>query len=196
MKRAARAARVDPLDAVQRAAVRSAGAIGLSLVAAGAALVWGVVAVWLVLLLVRAIIIDMLRNAAWGRGVVEWVEQLDLSWAVPVVLGLLLLAGGSMWLGIRLSTGRMLRAGVVHAGAVTARGAVLGTALQAVLSTLSNWLLGLAVVLTGAVGIWIVAIIWVVLSIALSTLIGWAAGPMTWLALARREARRASARLV
>ena len=84
----------------------------------------------------------------------------------------------------------MRRAGVVGAAAVTLRGAALGTGLQAVLSTLSSWLLGLLVLLTGVVGFWIVASIWVVLSIAVSALIGWLAGPRTWLAIARRESRR------
>jgi hypothetical protein len=190
--RRARATRVDPLGPEQRAAVRSAGAVGLSLVGAGTALVWGLVVTGAVLLIVRAVFIDLFSHADWGAGAVAWVEQLDLWWAVPIVLGLLLAAGGSVWLGIRLSLGRMRRAGVVGAGAVTARGAVLGTALQAALSTLSSWLLGLVVLLTGGVGFWLVAAIWVVLSIALSTLIGWVAGPMTWLAIARREARRAA----
>lgn len=188
-RRAARPARVDPLDADQRAAVRSAGALGLSLVAAGAALLWGMVVTGVVLLVVRAIVIDLFAHVVWGGDVVAWVEGLDLRWAVPVVLALLLLAGAAIWLGVRASTGRMRRAGVVGARTVSVRGAVLGTALQALLSTLSSWLLGLVVLLTGVVGFWLVAAIWVVLSVALSTLIGWAAGPMTWLSLARRQAR-------
>jgi hypothetical protein len=192
-RREPRLARLDPLDAAQRAAVRSAGAIGMSFVAGGAALVWGMLVVAAVLLIVRAAVLDLLGHADWSRPVVAWVERLDVSWAVPVVLGLLLLAAGSIWLGTHLSTGRMRRAGIAGAGTVTARGALLGTAIQAVLSCLSSLLLGLVTLLTGVVAFWIVAAIWVVLSIASSMLIGWAAGPMTWLSIARRQARRAAA---
>jgi hypothetical protein len=81
---------------------------------------------------------------------------------------------------------------VVEPVRVTVRGAALGTGLQAVLSTLSGWLLGLLMLLTGVVGFWVVAALWVIASIAFSTLIGWLAGPRTWLAIARREARRLS----
>ncbi|WP_306233753.1 hypothetical protein [Agrococcus beijingensis] len=173
--------------------MRSAGAIGMSFVAGGAALLWGLVVVGIVLLIVRAAIIDLLGQADWGREVVAWAERPDLWWALPIVLALLLVAGGSIWLGTHLSAGRMRRAGVAGAGAVTARGALLGTAIQAVLSGLSSLLLGLVTLLTGVVAFWIVAAIWVVLSIASATLIGWAAGPVTWLAIARRQARRAAA---
>lgn len=187
----ARAAAPDPLDAGQRAAVRAAGSIGLALVAAGASLVWGLLVAALVLLLVRSVAVDLFDDVAWGRSVVAWVEQLDGTPLAPIVLGLVLFAVGAMALGCWLSTRRMHRAGVPAAAAVTFRGAALGTGLQAVLSTLSSWLLGLLVLLTGVVGFWIVAAIYVVGSIVVSTLIGWLAGPRTWLAIARREARRA-----
>lgn len=188
-KRARRPKPPDPLEAHQRAAVRSAGGIGLALVAAGAGLVWGLLVAALVLVLIRAAVIDLFDDVAWGLAVVEWVEQLDAGWLVPLVLALVLLAVGAIALGCWLSTRRMRRAGVVGATAVTLRGAAIGTGLQAVLSTLSSWLLGLLVLLTGVIGFWIIASIWVVLSIALSALIGWLAGPRTWLAIARREAR-------
>ncbi|MGY3127360.1 hypothetical protein ACVWW9_000859 [Agrococcus sp. UYP33] len=187
-----RATAPDPLDAGQRAAVRAAGSIGLALVAAGASLVWGLLVAAIVLLLVRSVVVDLFDDVAWGRSVVAWVEQLDGTPLAPVVLGLVLLAVGAMALGCWLSTRRMHRAGVPAAAAVTFRGAALGTGLQAVLSTLSSWLLGLLVLLTGVVGFWIVAAIYVVGSIVVSTLIGWLAGPRTWLAIARREARRAA----
>ncbi|MGM1029017.1 MAG: hypothetical protein ACQEWM_03980, partial [Actinomycetota bacterium] len=180
----------DALDAGQRAAVRAAGATGLSLVAAGASLVSGLLVAAIVLLIVRSAVVDLFDDVEWGRPVVEWVEQLDGTPLAPVVLGLVLLAVGVMALGCCLSTRRMRRAGVPSAAAVTFRGAALGTALQAVLSTLSSWLLGLVVLLTGVVGFWIVAAIYVVASIVISTLIGWLAGPRTWLSIARREARR------
>lgn len=194
MSRAHRPAPPDPLDAGQRAAVRAAGAAGLSLVAAGASLVWGLLVAAIVLLIVRSAVVDLFDDVEWGRPVVEWVEQLDGAPLVPLVLGLVLLAVGAMALGCWLSTRRMRRAGVPSAAAVTFRGAAIGTALQAVLSTLSSWLLGLVVLLTGVVGFWIVAAIYVVGSIVVSTVIGWLAGPRTWLAIARREARRAHAR--
>lgn len=190
-KRIGRARRPDPLDPQQRAAVQSAGGIGLALVAVGASLVWGMLVAAIVLVLIRAVIIDLFDDVAWGRGVIEWVEQLDPGWLVPLVLVLVLLAVGTIALGCWLSTRRMRRAGVVGATAVTLRGAAIGTGLQAALSTLSSWLLGLLVLLTGVIGFWIIASIWVVLSIAISALIGWLAGPRTWLAIARREARRA-----
>ncbi|SFS09185.1 hypothetical protein SAMN04487783_1222 [Agrococcus baldri] len=180
----------DPLDARQRAAVTSAGAIGLSLVAAGAGLVWGLLVAALVLAVIRSVIIDLFDDVEWGRSVIAWIEQLDPGWLVPLVLGLVLLAVAAIALGCWLSVRRMRTAGVVGATAVTVRGAAIGTGLQAVLSTLSSWLLGLLVLLTGVVGFWIIASIWVVASIALSALIGWLAGPRTWLAIARREARR------
>lgn len=186
----------DPLGPQQRAAVKSAGAIGLSLVAAGASLVWGMLVAALVLVLIRALVVDLFDDVEWGRGVVDWVEQLDAGWLVPLVLVLLLLAVGTIALGCWLSTRRMRAAGVIGATAVTLRGAAIGTGLQAALSTLSSWLLGLLVLLTGVIGFWIIASIWVVLSIAVSALIGWLAGPRTWLAIARREARRANASLV
>lgn len=189
--RRTRPQRPDPLDPQQRAAVVSAGGIGLALVAAGAGLVWGLLAAALVLVIIRAVVVDLFDDVAWGRGIVTWIEQLDAGWLVPLVLGLVLLAVGAIALGCWLSTRRMRRAGVVGAAAVTFRGAALGTGLQAVLSTLSSWLLGLLVLLTGVVGFWIIASIWVVLSIMISALIGWLAGPRTWLAIARREARRA-----
>ena len=72
---------------------------------------------------------------------------------VPGAVGLLggpdaePVAVGAMALGCWLSTRRMRRAGVPSAAAVTFRGAAIGTALQAVLSTLSSWLLGLVVLL-------------------------------------------------
>ncbi|MCH1881832.1 hypothetical protein [Agrococcus sp. ARC_14] len=175
--------------------MQSAGGIGLALVAAGASLGWGLLVAALVLLLIRSVVIDLFDDVDWGRGIVAWVEQLDPSWLVPLVLVLVLLAVGAIALGCWLSTRRMRRAGVVGASAVTFRGAALGTGLQAVLSTLSSWLLGLLVLLTGVVGFWIVAAIWVVLSIVVSALIGWLAGPRTWLAIARREARRATGAL-
>lgn len=191
MKRAEqRSVKPDPLDLQQRAAVRSAGGIGLGLVAAGASLVWGLLVGALVLVLIRAVVIDLFDDVEWGRGVIEWIEQLDAGWLVPLVLVLVLLAVGAISLGCWLSTRRMRRAGVVGATAVTFRGAAIGTGIQAVLSTLSSWLLGLLVLLTGVIGFWIVASIWVVLSVAVSALIGWLAGPRTWLAIARREARR------
>lgn|GEM_PF-3024540 len=188
----ARATASDPLDAGQRAAVRAAGSIGLALVAAGASLVWGLLVAAIVLLLVRSVVVDLFDDVAWGRSVVAWVEQLDGTPLAPIVLGLVLLAVGTGALGCWLSTRRMHRAGVPAAAAVTFRGAALGTGLQAVLSTLSSWLLGLLVLLTGVVGFWIVVAIYVVGSIVVSTLIGWLAGPRTWLAIARREARRAA----
>lgn len=193
--RRTRPERQDPLDPQQKAAVQSAGGIGLALVAAGASLGWGLLVAALVLLLIRSVVIDLFDDVDWGRGIVAWVEQLDPSWLVPLVLVLVLLAVGAIALGCWLSTRRMRRAGVVGASAVTFRGAALGTGLQAVLSTLSSWLLGLLVLLTGVVGFWIVAAIWVVLSIVVSALIGWLAGPRTWLAIARREARRATGAL-
>lgn len=193
MSRSRRATLPDPLDAGQRAAVRAAGATGLSLVAAGAGLVWGLLVAAIVLLIVRWSVVDLFDDVEWGRPVVEWVEQLDGTPLVPLVLGLVLVSVGAMALGCWLSTRRMLRAGVPAAAAVTFRGAAIGTALQAVLSTLSSWLLGLVVLLTGVVGFWILAAIYVVGSIIVSTLVGWLAGPRTWLAIARREARRAAA---
>lgn len=188
---AARAHRPDVLDEAQRAAVRSAGAVALSLVAAGASLVWGLLAAALVVIVLRAAIIDLFDDVEWGLAVVDWIERLDASWLVPVVLVLVVLAVAAGALGCWLSTRRMRQAGVVAAAAVTVRGAALGTALQAALSTLSSWLLGLLTLLTGTLGFWLVAGIWVLASIAVSTLIGWLAGPRTWLAIARREARRA-----
>ena len=187
---AARAVRVDVLDTAQHAAVMSAGAVGLALVAAGAALVWGLLVAALVLAILRAAVIDLFDDVEWGLAVVERVERIDLGWAVPIVVSLVLLAAGAMALGCRLSIRRMRRAGVARPVAVTLRGAAFGTALQAVLSTLSSWLLGLLTLLTGVVGFWVVAIVWVVASIAVSSLIGWLAGPRTWFAIARREARR------
>ncbi|SDS01425.1 hypothetical protein [Agrococcus carbonis] len=191
--RALRAGPPDPLDATQRAAVRSAGAIGLALVGAGASLLWGLLVAALVLAVVRAAVIDLFDDVEWGLAVVAWIEALDLSWLVPIVAVLLLVAASSIALGCWASERRMLRAGVVGATVVTARGAALGTGLQAVLSTLSSWVLGLLLLLTGVVGFWIVAGLWLVGSIAASALIGWLAGPRTWLAVARREARRAAA---
>jgi hypothetical protein len=188
-----RAAPADPLDPAQRAAVRSAGAIGLALVGAGASLLWGLLVSALVLAVVRAAVIDLFDDVDWGLAVVAWVEALDLSWLVPIVAVLLLLAATSIALGCWASERRMRRAGVVGATAVTARGAALGTGLQAVLSTLSSWVLGLLLLLTGVVGFWLVAGLWLVGSIAASALIGWLAGPRTWLGVARREARRAVA---
>ncbi len=186
-----RPARPDPLDAGQRAAVRAAGATGLSLVAAGASLVWGLLVAAIVLLLVRSVVVDLFDDVEWGSSVVQWVQQLDGRPLVPLVLVLVVLAVAAMALGCWLSTRRMRRAGVPSAAAVSFRGAALGTALQAVLSTVSSWLLGLVVLLTGVVGFWIIAAIFVLASIIVSTLIGWLAGPRTWLAIARREARRA-----
>ncbi|MGC5076226.1 hypothetical protein [Agrococcus sp. DT81.2] len=192
MSVARRAASPDPLDAEQRTAVRRAGATGLALVGAGASLVWGLLVAALVLLIVRSAVIDLFDDVEWGRSVVDWIEQLDVTPLAPLVLGLVLLAVGAMALGCWLSTRRMRRAGVPEAAAVTLRGAALGTALQAVLSTLSSWLLGLVVLLTGVVGFWLITAVYVVGSIIASTLIGWLAGPRTWLAIARREARRAA----
>ncbi|MDR7233985.1 hypothetical protein [Agrococcus sp. BE272] len=187
------AARPDPLRPEQRAAVRAAGATGLALVATGAGLAWGLLVVAIALAVLRAAVIDLFDDREWGMAVVRWIEGLDASWLVPIVLALVLLAVGLIALGCWWSTRRMRRAGVVGAAAVTLRGAALGTGLQAVLSTLSSWLLGLLVLLTGVVGAWIVAALWVVAGAALSALIGWLAGPRTWLAIARREARRAAA---
>lgn len=186
-----RPVRPDPLAPQQRVAVKSAGALGLSLVAAGAGLLSGLLVAAVVLAILRAAVIDLFDDVEWGMTVVAWVEQLDASWLVPIVLVLVLLAVGAIALGCWLSTRRMRRAGVVGATAVTLRGAAIGTGLQAVLSTLSSWLLGLLVLLTGVIGFWIIASIWVVASMLLSALIGWLAGPRTWLAIARREARRA-----
>ncbi|UOW01542.1 hypothetical protein [Agrococcus sp. SCSIO52902] len=187
------AARPDPLRPEQRAAVRAAGATGLALVATGAGLAWGLLVVAIVLAVLRAAVIDLFDDREWGMAVVRWIEGLDASWLVPIVLALVLLAVGLVALGAWWSTRRMRRAGVVGAAAVTLRGAALGTGLQTVLSTLSSWLLGLLLLLTGVVGAWIVAALWVVAGAALSALIGWLAGPRTWLAIARREARRATA---
>ena len=183
----------DPLSPEQRAAAKAAGGIGLSLVAAGASLVWGLLVAAIVLAILRAAVIDLFDDVEWGLAVVAWIERLDVSWLVPLVLALVLLAVGAIALGCWLSTRRMRRAGVLGATAVTFRGAALGTGMQAVLSTLSSWLLGLLMLLTGVVGFWIVASIGVVASILVSALIGWLAGPRTWLAIARREARRAAA---
>ncbi|WP_405218979.1 hypothetical protein [Agrococcus sp. Ld7] len=185
--------RADPLSPSQKAAVQSAGAVGLAFVAAGASLVWGLLVSALVLVILRAAVIDLFDDVEWGRGVIDWIEQLQPGWLAPLVLVLVLLAVGAIALGSWLSTRRMRAAGVVGATSVTFRGAAIGTGLQAVLSTLSSWLLGLLVLLTGVVGFWIIASTWVVLSILTSTLIGWLAGPRTWLAIARREARRAAA---
>lgn len=182
----------DPLGVEQRAAVRRAGATGLALVAAGASLIWGLLVAAVVLLILRAAVIDLFDDAEWSRSIVDWIEGIDGAPLVLPVLAPVLLAVGAMALGCWLSTRRMRRAGVPAAAAVTFRGAALGTALQAVLSTLASWLLGLTVLLTGVVGFWIVTAIYVVGSILASTLIGWLAGPRTWLAIARREARRAS----
>lgn len=192
-RRARRPERPDPLSPQQKAAVQSAGAVGLAFVAAGASLLWGLLVAALVLVILRAAIIDLFDGVEWGRGVIDWVEQLQPGWLAPLVLTLVLLAVASIALGSWLSTRRMRAAGVVAATSVTFRGAAIGTGLQAVLSTLSSWLLGLLVLLTGVVGFWIIASIWVVLSIIISTLIGWLAGPRTWLAIARREARKAVA---
>lgn len=192
-RRARRPERPDPLSPQQKAAVQSAGAVGLAFVAAGASLLWGLLVAALVLVILRAAIIDLFDGVEWGRGVIDWVEQLQPGWLAPLVLTLVLLAVASIALGSWLSTRRMRAAGVVGATSVTFRGAAIGTGLQAVLSTLSSWLLGLLVLLTGVVGFWIIASIWVVLSIIISTLIGWLAGPRTWLAIARREARKAVA---
>lgn len=191
----ARRAAPDPLDAEQRTAVRRAGATGFALVGAGASLVWGLLVGALVLLILRAAVIDLFDDVEWGRGsVVRWIEQLDPTPLVPLVLALVLLAVGAMAVGCWLSTRRMQRAGVPAAAAVTFRGAAIGTALQGLLSTLSSWLLGLLVLVTGVAGFWIVVAIHVVGSIVVSTLIGWLAGPRTWLAIARREAWRTHAR--
>ncbi len=190
-RRARQIAPPDPLSAPQRAAVRAAGGVGLGFVAAGAGLFWGLLVAALVAAFLRWAIIDLFDDVEWGLRVVDWIEQLDPGWLVPLVLALVLVAVAAGAPGCWLSTRRMRAAGVVGAAAVTFRGAALGTGLQAVLSTLSSWMLGLLTLLTGVVGFWIIASSWVVLSIALSWLIGWLAGPRTWLALARREARMA-----
>lgn len=184
----------DPLAPGQRAAVVAAGGIGLALVAGGAGVVWGLLVGALVLAILRAAVIDLFDDVDWGRrGVVAWIEQLDAGWLVPLVLALVLAAVGAMALGCWSSTRRMRRAGVPDAAAVTLRGAAVGTALQGVLSTLSSWLLGLLALLSGGLGLWPVAAIWLVASIALSSAIGWLAGPRVWLAMARGAARRAAA---
>jgi hypothetical protein len=190
MSVARRVAVPDPLDARQRAAVRRAGAVGLTLVGVGASLVWGLLVVAIVLVVLRAAVIDLFDDVEWGLAVVAWVERLDFAPLAPFVLALVLLAVGTMALGCWLSTRRMRRAGVPAAAPVALRGAAVGIALQAVLSTLSSWLLAAVVLLTGVVGFWAVVAIHVVGSIILSTLIGWLAGPRTWLAIARREVRR------
>ncbi|WP_413317925.1 hypothetical protein AA0Z99_12705 [Agrococcus sp. 1P02AA] len=192
-RRARRIAPPDVLSAEQRAAARAAGGLGLGFVAAGAGLFWGLLVAALVVALLRWAIIDLFDDVEWGLRVVDWIEQLDPGWLVPLVLALVLVAIAAIALGCWLSTRRMRAADVVGAAAVTFRGAALGTGLQAVLSTLSSWALGLLTLLTGVVGFWIVASLWILLSIAVSSLIGWLAGPRTWVALARREARRAHA---
>lgn len=189
-----RPAEPDVLDAGQRAAVRAAGATGLSLVVAGASLVWGLLVAAVALLVVRWAIVDLFSDVEWGRPVVTWVDGLyGPQLAIPALV-LVLVAVGAMALGCWRSTRRMQRAGVPAAAAVTFRGAALGTALQAVLSTVSSWSLWLVVLLTGVAGFWVVTAISVVGSIITSTVVGWLAGPRTWLAIARREARRAAER--
>ncbi|WP_188718759.1 hypothetical protein [Agrococcus terreus] len=185
--------RPDPLDPAQAAAARAAGALGLPLVSAGAALVWGLLVAALVVAVLRAAVVDLFDDREWTMPVVRWVEGLDAGWLVPVVLVAVVLAVGAGALGCWLSVRRLRRGGVPDAAAVTLRGAALGTALQAVLSTLSSWLLGLLMLLGGVVAAWVVVLAWVLLSIGASALVGWLAGPRTWLAIARREARRAAA---
>lgn len=185
-----RARRPDPLDPVQAAAARAAGALGLPLVSAGAALVWGLLVAALVVAVLRAAIVDLFDDREWTMPVVRWVEGLDAGWLVPVVLVAVVLAVGAGALGCWLSVRRLRRGGVEDAVAVTLRGAALGTALQAALSTLSSWLMGLLMLLGGLVAAWVVVLAWVLLSIGASALVGWLAGPRTWLAIARREARR------
>ena len=184
--------RADPLDPAQAAAARAAGALGLPLVSAGAALVWGLLVAALVVAVLRAAVVDLFDDREWTMPVVRWVEGLDAGWLVPVVLVAVVLAVGAGALGCWLSVRRLRRGGVSDAVGVTLRGAALGTALQAVLSTLSSWLLGLLMLLGGIVAAWVVVLAWALLSIGASVLVGWVAGPRTWLAIARREARRAA----
>ncbi|MCR8672090.1 hypothetical protein NWP09_13165, partial [Agrococcus sp. HG114] len=181
------------LDPAQRAAVRAAGRIGLPLVSAGASLVWGLLAAALVAIVLRAAVIDLFDDVDWGLRVVAWIEALDATGLAPLVLVVVLAAVAAAAVGCWLSARRMRRAGIASAVRVTLRGAALGTALQAVLSTVSSWLLGLLVLLTGVVGAWFVAALWLLGWLAASALIGWLAGPRTWLAIARREVRRDAA---
>lgn len=182
----------DPLSAEQRRAAKRAGGLALLLVSAGAAILWAMLAASLVAIVLRFAVLDLVRGAAFEADVERWVSQLDVGWLVPIVLALVAVAVASMAMGCWASMRRLRDGGVVDAAGVTFRGAALGTALQAVLSALSSWLLGLLTLLTGVLGFWIIASIWLVLSLSASALIGWLAGPRLWLALARRAAMRAA----
>lgn len=182
----------DPLSPAQRVAAARAGGVGLALVSAGAAVVCVLLAASLVVAVLRWAIIDLFDDEAWTMPVARWVQGLDASWLAPVVLVLVLLAVAAGALGCWLSARRLAAGGVPDPVGVTMRGAALGTGLQAVLSTLSSWLLGLLVLLGGALAGWLLAVLWIALSILSSALIGWLAGPRTWVAIARRQARLAA----
>ncbi|WAC67164.1 hypothetical protein OVA14_05310 [Agrococcus sp. SL85] len=187
-----RARRPDPLTPAQRAAAARAGGVGLALVSAGAAVGSGLLAASLVVAALRWAIIDLFDDEAWTMPVARWVQGLDASWLVPIVLVLVLLAVAAGALGCWLSARRLAAGGVPDPVGVTVRGAALGTGLQAVLTTASSWLLGLLVLLGGALAGWLVAALWIALSVLSSALIGWLAGPRTWAAIARRQARLAA----
>lgn len=174
-----------------RRAARSAGAIGLALFASGVNVVLAMLAVGLLLLVLRAFVLDLFGTLPGeaGADVRAWVDGIDATpIAVGAVLGVLLAVGlGAA--GVMLSMRILRAAGIEPADRITWRGCVLGTLLQLGLGAVSSWMLGLLWLLAGLLAPWLIVLISVLLSTTASALIGYFAGPGLW----RRQVRRARA---
>lgn len=163
-----------------RRAANAAGGWGLTLFSAGTNLLVVLLVILLLVWLARVFIHDVFAGTAIAEDVFAWFDGLDPTPLIVTAAVLLIAAGGCIAAAAAISIRILRRAGVPDAAALTWRCCILGAALQAVGSLVTGWLLSLLGLLTGAVGLAIVIVLYVVCSTAFSALIGHLAGPRLW----------------
>jgi len=183
-----------PLPPHVRSAARSAGGWGLTLFSTGVNLVVALSVVGTVVALARWFLVELVAGSdGVEEAVASWLAGIDPTpWIVTIVV-VLLVAAGLMALGATASIRILRRAGIARAREITWWCCGVGTVVQAALSIASGWIMTLVGLLTGVVGLGIVVLIYVVASTALTSLVGYLAGPRLWMARTRRELARAAA---
>lgn len=177
-----------------RRAARDAGGWGLTLASMGATIVVALSAVATLVAIARWLLVELVAGSEGVEDAVDaWLQRIDPTpWIIMVVVALLV-AAGLVALGATASIRILRRAGVPRAREITWWCCGVGTLVQGALTIASSGVTALLGLVTGGLGVPIVVGAWLATSLALSALIGYLAGPRLWVARVRHEAERAAA---
>ena len=174
-----------------RRAARDAGGWGLSLVTIGVNLVVALSVVATGVAIARWALRSLVAGSDGVEDAVDaWLASIDPTpWIVTVAIALLVSAG-LVALGASASIRILRRAGIAQAVPITWWCCGVGTLVQAALTVASSAVTALLGLLTGGLALGIVVALYLIVSTALTMLVGYVAGPRLWASRVRHVLER------